>query len=113
MNVNEQRTKRVSFYTLGCRLNSSETMAIEAGFRQRGYQTVPFGESAEVIFINTCTVTNDADRTCRRILRQAHRTNPSSKIIVAGCYAQLNAKQTIQMEGVDLVLGTAQKERGL
>lgn len=101
--------KRVALHTLGCRLNFSETGSIAAGFEQRGYQVVPFGEAAEVTFINTCTVTDSADSTCRNLIRKAHRTSPEGKIVVAGCYAQMDAPRISQMQGVDLVLGTSEK----
>ena len=103
--------KRVAFYTLGCRLNFSETGALVKGFRQRGYRVVPFGETADVVFINTCTVTDDADSSCRRLIRKAWRINPEGKIVVAGCYAQMEPQRVAQMQGVDLVLGTAQKHK--
>ena len=103
--------KTVAFYTLGCRLNFSETGALGKGFRQRGYNIVPFGEPADVVFINTCTVTDDADSSCRRLIRKTWRTNPEGKIIVAGCYAQMDPERIANMQGVDLVLGTAQKEK--
>ena len=103
--------KTVAFYTLGCRLNFSETGALGKGFRQRGYRIVPFGERADVSFINTCTVTDDADSSCRRLIRKAWRTSPEGKIVVAGCYAQMEPERIAKMQGVDLVLGTAQKHK--
>lgn len=104
-----QTQKRVALHTLGCRLNFSETGSIASGFEQRGYQVVPFGEPADVTFINTCTVTDSADSTCRNLIRKAHRTSPEGKIVVAGCYAQMDAPRIAQMQGVDLVLGTTEK----
>ena len=77
-------SKKVAFYTLGCRLNFSETGELAKGFHQRGYDIVPFGERADVVFINTCTVTDDADSSCRRLIRKAWRMNPEGKIVVAG-----------------------------
>ena len=103
--------KTVAFYTLGCRLNFSETGSVLKGFRQRGYRIVPFGERADVSFINTCTVTDDADSSCRRLIRKAWRTSPEGQIVVAGCYAQMEPERIAKMEGVDLVLGTAQKHK--
>lgn len=101
--------KRVAFHTLGCRLNFSETGTISQGFKDRGYDIVEFGEQADVTFINTCTVTDGADSTCRNLIRKAHRASPEGKIVVAGCYAQMDAPKIAKMTGVDLVLGTSEK----
>lgn len=105
----ETQTKRVSFHTLGCRLNFSETGSIAQGFKDRGYQVVEFGEPADVSFINTCTVTDGADSTCRNLIRKAYKASPEGKIVVAGCYAQMDAPRISKMTGVDLVLGTSEK----
>ncbi len=101
--------KRVSFHTLGCRLNFSETGSIAQGFVDRGYEVVEFGTSSEVTFINTCTVTDGADSTCRNLIRKAFKASPEGKIVVAGCYAQMDADRISKMTGVDLVLGTSEK----
>lgn len=101
--------KKVAFHTLGCRLNFSETGTISQGFADRGYEIVEFGEKADVTFINTCTVTDSADSTCRNLIRKAHNTSPEGKIVVAGCYAQMDAPKIAKMTGVDLVLGTSEK----
>jgi threonylcarbamoyladenosine tRNA methylthiotransferase MtaB len=101
--------KTVSFHTLGCRLNLSETGSIADGFVQRGYKVVPFGEQADVTFLNTCTVTDGADSTCRNLIRKAHSKSPEGKVVVAGCYAQMEAEKIKQMQGVDLILGTNEK----
>ncbi len=106
---NSLLSKRVALHTLGCRLNFSETGSIAAGFEKRGYQVVPFGENADVVFINTCTVTDSADSTCRNLINKAHRSSPEGKIVVAGCYAQMDAPKISKMQGVDLVLGTTEK----
>ena len=103
--------KTVAFYTLGCRLNFSETGSLREGFRRRGYRIVPFGGPADVVFINTCTVTDDADRSCRSLIRKAWRSNPEGRIVVAGCYAQMEPDRIAKMRGVDLVLGTGQKHK--
>lgn len=103
--------KKVSIHTLGCRLNFSESGSIAQGFSERGYEIVPFGESADVVFINTCTVTDKADSTCRNLIRKAYRSSPEGKIVVAGCYAQMEPKAIADMKGVDLVLGTSEKYR--
>ena len=101
--------KKVALHTLGCRLNFSETGSIAQGFVDRGYQIVPFGESADVVFINTCTVTDGADSTCRNLIRKAYKSSPEGKVVVAGCYAQMEAEKIKQMKGVDLILGTSEK----
>lgn len=101
--------KRVALHTLGCRLNFSETGSIAKGFQERGYEVVNFGEPADVSFINTCTVTDGADSTCRNLIRKAHKASPEGKIVVAGCYAQMDSERISQMTGVDLVLGTSEK----
>jgi threonylcarbamoyladenosine tRNA methylthiotransferase MtaB len=105
----EQISPKVSFHTLGCRLNFSETGSIAQGFRDRGFDIVDFGNPADVVFINTCTVTDKADSTCRNLIRKAHRSSPSGKIVVAGCYAQMEPEEIAGMQGVDLVLGTHEK----
>lgn len=106
---NSTFNKKVSFHTLGCRLNFSETGTISQGFVDRGYDIVEFGESADVTFINTCTVTDAADSTCRNLIRKAYKASPEGKIVVAGCYAQMDAPKIAKMTGVDLVLGTSEK----
>ena len=84
--------KTVSFHTLGCRLNMSETGSIAQGFVDRGYTVKPFGESVDVTFLNTCTVTDGADSTCRNQIRKAQKASPEGKVVVAGCYAQMEAE---------------------
>jgi len=101
--------KKVSFHTLGCRLNFSESGSIAQGFAERGYEIVEFGEAADVVFLNTCTVTDGADSSCRNLIRKAQTTSPEGKIVVAGCYAQMEAEKIKQMSGVDLILGTSEK----
>lgn len=101
--------KTVSFYTHGCRLNFSESGSIAQGFVDRGYRVVEFGKSADVTFINTCTVTDGADSSCRNTIRKAHKSSPEGKIVVAGCYAQMNPDEIAGMQGVDLILGTSEK----
>lgn len=102
-------SKTVSFHTLGCRLNMSETGSIAQGFADRGYQIVGFGEPSDVTFLNTCTVTDGADSTCRNLIRKAYNSNPEGKVVVAGCYAQMEAEKIKRMQGVDLILGTNEK----
>lgn len=102
---------RVALHTLGCRLNHAETSAIARQFHERGYEIVPFGETADVCVINTCTVTERADRECRQIIRRALRTSPDPVVVVTGCYAQLEPEQVASIAGVDLVLGSTEKFR--
>lgn len=106
---NSLNKKRVALHTLGCRLNFSESGTILQGFVDRGYDVVEFGENADVVFINTCTVTDQADSTCRNLIRKAHNSSPEGKIVVAGCYAQMDADRISKMQGVDLVLGNSEK----
>jgi threonylcarbamoyladenosine tRNA methylthiotransferase MtaB len=108
-NTGENTTKKVAMHTLGCRLNFSETGSLAEGFVKRGYSVVDFGEQADVVFINTCTVTDAADSTCRNLIRKAHKSSPEGKIVVAGCYAQMEPETIANMQGVDLVLGTSEK----
>lgn len=102
-------TKKVSFHTLGCRLNLSETGSIADTFVKRGYEIVGFGQEADVTFLNTCTVTDGADSTCRNLIRKASKYSPEGKVVVAGCYAQMEAEKIKAMKGVDLILGTTEK----
>jgi threonylcarbamoyladenosine tRNA methylthiotransferase MtaB len=108
-NTEKNQTKKVALQTLGCRLNFSETGSIAQGFKDRGYDIVDFGEPADVTFINTCTVTDGADSTCRNLINKAYRTSPEGRVVVAGCYAQMEADKISKMTGVDLVLGTSEK----
>jgi threonylcarbamoyladenosine tRNA methylthiotransferase MtaB len=103
--------KTVSFHTLGCKLNYSETSTIGKLFEDAGYQKVKFGEGAGIYVINTCSVTDFADRKCRQIVRRALRHSPEAKVVVVGCYAQLKPKEISEIPGVDLVLGAAEKFR--
>lgn len=103
--------KRVTFYTLGCRLNIAETGSMAEGFAKRGFEIVPFGEETDFVVINTCTVTNKADSECRNVIRKSHRISPDSKIVVVGCYAQLSSDEVAQIDGVDLILGTSEKHK--
>ncbi len=103
--------KTVAFYTLGCKLNYSETSTIVRQFEAAGYGAVKFQEGAAIYVINTCSVTDFADRKCRKIVRQALRYSPDAFIIVTGCYAQLKPQEISEIPGVDLVLGAAEKFR--
>jgi threonylcarbamoyladenosine tRNA methylthiotransferase MtaB len=103
--------KTVAFYTLGCKLNYSETSSIGRLFEDNGYGVVQFNEGADIYVINTCSVTEFADRKCRKVVRQALKHSPNAFIVVIGCYAQLKPEEISNIEGVDLVLGAAQKFR--
>jgi len=103
--------KTVAFYTLGCKLNYSETSAIGRQFEQGGYGVVNFNEGADIYVINTCSVTEFADRKCRKVVRQALRQAPHANVVVVGCYAQLKPQEIAEIPGVDLVLGAAEKFR--
>lgn len=109
MDTSSQSSKKVAFHTLGCRLNFSESGSIAQGFVDRGYEVVEFGNAADVVFLNTCTVTDGADSTCRNLIRKAQASSPEAKIVVAGCYAQMEADKIKAMQGVDLILGTSEK----
>ncbi|MBD66192.1 MAG: tRNA (N(6)-L-threonylcarbamoyladenosine(37)-C(2))-methylthiotransferase MtaB [Halobacteriovoraceae bacterium] len=107
--MNKEDQKTVAFHTLGCRLNMAETGQIAQGFVDRGYKVVSFGDHADVTFLNTCTVTDGADSSCRNLIRKAHKISPEGKVVVAGCYAQMEADKIEKMTGVDLILGTNEK----
>lgn len=101
--------KSAAYYTLGCKLNFSETSTIGRSLRDAGYQKVEFQHGADVYVINTCSVTDHADRKCRKIVKEALRHNPAAFIAVIGCYAQLKPQEIAQIPGVDLVLGANEK----
>lgn len=99
----------VSFYTLGCKLNFSETSTIARQFADRGFVRREFYEPADVYVINTCSVTDNADKKCRKVVQQALRKNPQAAIIVVGCYAQLKPQEIADIPGVTAVFGAAEK----
>jgi threonylcarbamoyladenosine tRNA methylthiotransferase MtaB len=101
--------KSVAFYTLGCKLNFSETSTIGRQLKEEGYQKVDFEQGADVYVINTCSVTDNADKKCKRIVKEALRHNPRAFVTIIGCYAQLKPKEIARIPGVDLVLGAAEK----
>lgn len=101
--------KRVAFYTLGCKLNYSETSAIGRQFSQAGFRTVEFTSEADVYVINTCSVTENADKKCRKVVKEALKYSPQAYITIVGCYAQLKPAEISEIPGVDLVLGAAEK----
>jgi len=104
-----EEIKSVSFKTLGCKLNQSETDAIQAKFQESGYEVKPFGDNSDLTVINTCTVTNDADSGSRAAIRQAIRNSPEGRIAVTGCYAQVSPNEIKNIPGVDIVLGNDEK----
>ena len=101
----------VALYTLGCKLNFSESSTIARDFRNRGFKVVKFHDSPDLFVINTCSVTENADRKCRKVVRDALKVSPGAFIVVIGCYAQLKPKAISEIEGVDLVLGASEKFR--
>ena len=101
--------RRVSFHTLGCKLNFSETSTIARQFDEGGFVRVGAGERADICVINTCSVTEHADKKCRNIIRRLHRLNPDAVIAVTGCYAQLKPQEIAAIEGVDIVLSNNDK----
>ncbi len=102
-------TKSVAFYTLGCKLNFSETSSIGRSLVNDGYTKVAFEQGADVYVINTCSVTDNADKKCKKIVKEALRHNPQAFVAVIGCYAQLKPHEITKIDGVDLVLGAAEK----
>ena len=103
--------KTVAFHTLGCKLNFSETSTLAQQFRAKGYGIVEMDQGADIFVLNTCSVTDFADRKCRKAIRQAQRHNPDTRVVVTGCYAQLKPQEIADIEGVDLVLGAGEKFR--
>jgi threonylcarbamoyladenosine tRNA methylthiotransferase MtaB len=101
--------KTVAFHTLGCKLNFSETSTIARLFQEQGYQKVDFSQPSDVYVINTCSVTSNADKECKQIVRSALSVSPDAYVVVVGCYAQLKPEEIANIEGVDLVLGASEK----
>jgi threonylcarbamoyladenosine tRNA methylthiotransferase MtaB len=101
--------KRVAFYTLGCKLNFAETSTIARSFTDKGYQKVSFGEPTDVYVINTCSVTDHADRKCRKVVNEGLKISPMARVVIIGCYAQLKPEEISGIPGVDLVLGANAK----
>ena len=102
-------TKRIAFHTMGCKLNLSETGTISRDFIQHGFQKVSYKEKADIYVLNTCSVTENANKEARKLIRQAKRRNPDSSIAIIGCYAQLKPNEISKIKGVDLVLGAKEK----
>jgi threonylcarbamoyladenosine tRNA methylthiotransferase MtaB len=104
-----QGAKTVAFHTLGCKLNFSETSSISRLMEQEGFVKKSFDEVADVYVINTCSVTDSADKECRQLVRRIQRKSPESFVVITGCYAQLKPEEIASIPGVDLVLGAAEK----
>jgi threonylcarbamoyladenosine tRNA methylthiotransferase MtaB len=102
-------TRSVAFHTLGCKLNFSETSTLSRMLEQEGFEKKPFDGEADVYVINTCSVTDNADKECRQLVRRIQRRAPESLVVITGCYAQLKPKEIAEIPGVDLVLGAAEK----
>ena len=102
-------TTKVAFHTMGCKTNFSDTSTISNEMLSHGYQKVSYKEEADIYVLNTCSVTENADKEARKLIRQARRRNPYAKIAVIGCYAQLQPDQISHIAGVDLVLGASEK----
>src|SRR5262249_22188518 len=104
-------SRRVAFATLGCRVNQADTQQLQAALEARGFSTVPFGAAADVVVVNTCTVTARAEVSDRQAIRRARRANPQARVVVTGCWAQTSADEVAREAGVDLVVGNAAKPR--
>jgi len=106
----QPKPQNIAFYTLGCKTNQLETATLADAFTGLGWEIVPFDEAADVYVINTCTVTERADKECRRIIRRAHLSNPKARIAVTGCYAQVAPEAVASLEGVGYVIGNQLKD---
>lgn len=102
-------SKKVAFYTLGCKLNYSETSAISRLFEDNNYKIVDFTETPDIYVVNTCSVTENADKKCRKVVKEALKINAKAFVVIVGCYAQLKPKEISEIPGVDMVLGAAEK----
>jgi threonylcarbamoyladenosine tRNA methylthiotransferase MtaB len=102
-------SKTVAFHTLGCKLNFAETSTLSRMLEHEGFRKKPFEDIADVYVINTCSVTDNADKECRQLVRRIQRKSPQSLVVITGCYAQLKPKEIAGIKGVDLVLGAAEK----
>ena len=103
--------KKVAFYTLGCKLNFSETSGIARSFEEKGYKRVDFHDTPDIFVINTCSVTENADKKCRKIAKEARRISPEGFVAIIGCYAQLKPREISEIPEVDAVLGASEKFR--
>ncbi len=107
--MKEAKNKTVAFHTLGCKLNYSETSSLSRLLENEGFEKREFGEPADIYVINTCSVTENADKECRYLVRKIQRQSPASMVVITGCYAQLKPAEIATIPGVDLVLGAAEK----
>ena len=101
--------KKVALYTLGCKLNFSETSTVARMFQEEGFARVDFNETPDVFVINTCSVTENADKKCKQLVKKALKVNPDAFVAIIGCYAQLKPEEIAQIYGVDMVLGASEK----
>lgn len=101
--------KKVAFYTLGCKLNFAETSTISRKFEEKGYHKTEFTDNPDIFIINTCSVTENADRKCRKVVNEARKISPEAYVAIIGCYAQLKPREISEIPGVDAVLGAAEK----
>ena len=101
--------RKVAFYTLGCKLNYSETSSIGRLFNNAGFSTVDFTDTPDVFVINTCSVTENADKKCKKVVKEALKISPNAYVTIVGCYAQLKPQEISEIPGVDMVLGAAEK----
>lgn len=104
-----QKQRSVAFHTLGCKLNFSETSTLSRTLEADGFLKKDFDDAADIYVINTCSVTENADKECRQLVRRIQRRSPESLVVITGCYAQLKPKEISEIPGVDLVLGAAEK----
>jgi threonylcarbamoyladenosine tRNA methylthiotransferase MtaB len=104
-----EHRRTVAFHTLGCKLNYSETSTLSRLLKNNGFEKKEFGTEADVYVINTCSVTDNADKECRQLVRRIQRLAPESVVVITGCYAQLKSKEIAEIPGVDIVLGAAEK----
>ena len=103
--------KRASFHNLGCKVNAYETDVMTGLFEEAGYEIVPFDEPADVVIVNTCTVTNIADRKSRQMIHRAKKLNPAAVVVAAGCYVTADAERALKDEGIDICIGNPDKPR--
>lgn len=101
--------QRIAYHTLGCKLNFSETSTIARSFEEEGYMKTDFNQEADVYVINTCSVTENADKECKQLIRRVKKQNPLSTVVITGCYAQLKPERIATISGVDLVIGASEK----
>ena len=105
------RNMRAALHNLGCKVNQYETDAMENMLREAGFEIVPFTEKADVYVINTCSVTNMADRKSRQMIHRVHKLNPQAAIVAAGCYVQTSEEQAKADEAIDIIIGNNQKAK--